>query len=440
MDINNIFDNWKSGGNNYILKADSPNRWVGFEKSIIDKLKKDFSNNFYLIIWGTRSDSDYYCIPYHIVEHLFTDDNMTKGKNTEKGSARWTTTIQNHIFKMHSNIKYSVNIGEFYGVNISQRSNIAEVNINKYTGNNHLLIKILEEELKYLNSISSDKWALSFKNMKEIRIHFAGLIVFTFSKDDIWMSVSPETFPKIDKNIWKWEEVEYKEYVLYKNINIKNGYLKSFEQSYWNNIKNNHFDVINKIAKNNYALDPRTENNHKNDFLFLLNKKYNLKLPYPGYSLQQEYSDIIDRNEEIKQVYDYLDKLDKTEKQSVIATRIGQNRFRKELLLKYDNKCVMCSLENNHLLRASHIKPWSESNDHERLDVANGLLLCSNHDSLFDSGLISFSDSGTILISPALSGNDEEILKLKNIKIEIMEESLEYFAWHRESVFKKLPD
>jgi hypothetical protein len=55
------------------------------------------------------------------------------------------------------------------------------------------------------------------------------------------------------------------------------------------------------------------------------------------------------------------------------------------------------------LLRASHIVPWSECDDAERLDVHNGLLLSALWDAAFDTGLVSFTDDGTVLASLELS-------------------------------------
>jgi len=41
-------------------------------------------------------------------------------------------------------------------------------------------------------------------------------------------------------------------------------------------------------------------------------------------------------------------------------------------------------------LKASHIKAWKDcTSTQERLDSNNGLLLCANHDALFDQYLIS---------------------------------------------------
>jgi 5-methylcytosine-specific restriction protein A len=51
------------------------------------------------------------------------------------------------------------------------------------------------------------------------------------------------------------------------------------------------------------------------------------------------------------------------------------------------------------LLKASHIKPWRDSDNAERLDIYNGLLLIPNLDSAFDKGYISFDDGGKIIIS-----------------------------------------
>lgn len=44
-------------------------------------------------------------------------------------------------------------------------------------------------------------------------------------------------------------------------------------------------------------------------------------------------------------------------------------------------------LEDERFLVASHIKTWSHSNNIDRLDIQNGLLLCPNHDALFDKDI-----------------------------------------------------
>ena len=123
-----------------------------------------------------------------------------------------------------------------------------------------------------------------------------------------------------------------------------------------------------------------------------------------------------------------------TEKEQVIKSRIGHSTF-KEKLLRRECKCAICGVTNKSFLIASHIKPWSKSNNAERLDVNNGLLLCPNHDALFDKGYISFDKDGRIVISSHL---DESTKKFMNInptsKIEMSEEMKKYMKYHFEYI------
>jgi putative restriction endonuclease len=93
----------------------------------------------------------------------------------------------------------------------------------------------------------------------------------------------------------------------------------------------------------------------------------------------------------------------KTETEVTRAARLGQSRFRADLLKRWSSKCALIGLEMPELLRASHIKPWCDSSDRERLDPDNGLLLAVHIDVLFDGGLISFADDGAMLVSTKLS-------------------------------------
>ena len=83
--------------------------------------------------------------------------------------------------------------------------------------------------------------------------------------------------------------------------------------------------------------------------------------------------------------------------------RIGQGQFREGLIHKYGSSCMICGIRNKNLLRASHIKPWAKSNWIEKADVNNGLLLCCNHDALFDRHLFTVKDSGELVFSQTLS-------------------------------------
>lgn len=88
-----------------------------------------------------------------------------------------------------------------------------------------------------------------------------------------------------------------------------------------------------------------------------------------------------------------------TERQILSSARIGQGKFRDDLIKRWDGKCAVSGVTRRELLRASHIKPWSASNNVERLDPNNGLLLSAAYDAAFDAYLISFADDGSIVLA-----------------------------------------
>ncbi|MEC1436621.1 HNH endonuclease [Bacillus spizizenii] len=141
------------------------------------------------------------------------------------------------------------------------------------------------------------------------------------------------------------------------------------------------------------------------------------------------------QEEIIKQIENDLDStitLDKTEKETIIKSRIGQSAFKKALLA-IEKKCRICGVTNERFLVASHIKPWSESNNQERLDVNNGLLLCPNHDALFDKRYISFDKTGKVLIKESLDVTTKVLLNInETMRIKMNERQQNYMKWHRE--------
>ncbi len=67
-----------------------------------------------------------------------------------------------------------------------------------------------------------------------------------------------------------------------------------------------------------------------------------------------------------------------------------------------------------HLV-ASHVQPWRDSSNEQRVDGENGLLLTPTVDHLFDKGFISFEDSGQLMVSPVA---DQRSLKRMGIDTE----------------------
>jgi HNH endonuclease len=101
--------------------------------------------------------------------------------------------------------------------------------------------------------------------------------------------------------------------------------------------------------------------------------------------------------------------LSSTQRKALLDARIGQGQFRKSLIGEWKG-CAVLGCKISQLLRASHIKPWKVSNNRERLDRNNGLLLLASLDAAFECGLISFDDSGGILISSKLAPKDQHSL------------------------------
>ena len=136
-------------------------------------------------------------------------------------------------------------------------------------------------------------------------------------------------------------------------------------------------------------------------------------------------------------VKEYLSLTD-TERETIVKARKGQGPFR-ERLIKYWTSCAVTGCQKHTLLIASHIKPWSKSdNTAERLDLYNGLLLSPNLDACFDSGFISFDDSGKILLSNELNEKDMHDLGInKDMKLSRIEpEHHKYLAYHRQNIFR----
>ena len=136
-------------------------------------------------------------------------------------------------------------------------------------------------------------------------------------------------------------------------------------------------------------------------------------------------------------VAEYLD-LSSTEREAIVKSRIGQGQFR-ESLINYWSACAVTGCKEAKLLRASHIKPWAKSEVSERLSLYNGLLLSPTLDVCFDSGFISFDDSGKIMVSSELDEKDMNALNVhREMKLTNIEsEHKKYLVYHRENIFKK---
>ncbi len=138
----------------------------------------------------------------------------------------------------------------------------------------------------------------------------------------------------------------------------------------------------------------------------------------------------LDRNSKIKE----------TEKTALIRARRGQGIFKQNVMI-LEKACRITKVENHIHLIGSHIKPWRDSNNDERLDGENGLLLTPSIDHLFDQGFISFENNGRVLVSPVadpMSLNRMGVRTEEDINVgDFSSGQKRYLEFHRESVFKQ---
>jgi hypothetical protein len=122
-----------------------------------------------------------------------------------------------------------------------------------------------------------------------------------------------------------------------------------------------------------------------------------------------------------------------TTRKSLVDARLGQGKFRIAVLESWGNCCAVTGSKTRDAIRASHIKPWRESSNGERLDPNNGLPLVASLDALFDAGLISFGSSGSLLVSPKLSSSERKIFAVGGTSLSKKpgEKTAEYLARHR---------
>lgn len=125
-----------------------------------------------------------------------------------------------------------------------------------------------------------------------------------------------------------------------------------------------------------------------------------------------------------------------TERKGLVTSRVGQGAYRKRIIHRWEYKCAVTGFDKLDILIASHILPWSKSNNEERLDVDNGLLLSPTYDALFDKHLITFNSNGKIELSEKIEiqayqkigvTGKESIKKLNSRNLLYLERHNQYF-------------
>jgi 5-methylcytosine-specific restriction enzyme A len=127
-----------------------------------------------------------------------------------------------------------------------------------------------------------------------------------------------------------------------------------------------------------------------------------------------------------------------TERKGLVTSRVGQGAYRKSIINRWEYRCAVTGFDKLDVLIASHIVPWAGSTDDERLDVDNGILLSPTYDALFDRNLITFENSGKIILSDAIEFSAYKKLGVTGTEMikNLSQNNFNYLERHR-VVFEK---
>jgi putative restriction endonuclease len=126
------------------------------------------------------------------------------------------------------------------------------------------------------------------------------------------------------------------------------------------------------------------------------------------------------------------------DKRDLSAARLGAGVFR-ENVERIETGCRVSGILDRRYLRVAHIKPWKESDDSEKVDGHNGLLLSPHIVHLFDRGHIAFADDGTLIISRHLNPYVRKAWGLEHpvASRAFRPEQRAYLNFHRTHVFER---
>lgn len=153
---------------------------------------------------------------------------------------------------------------------------------------------------------------------------------------------------------------------------------------------------------------------------------------------EKEYIDCVLRLRNFKENKDNI-------KLKLIKCRDNQKKFRNDLVKKF-NKCPISKLDEN-ICEAAHIVPFSVSNNNQKYDLYNGILLSANLHKAFDKFYFTIDENTckTVINYNLINKNNIKLEELglhnkENIYIRELdnEKSKYYLKIHNENINLKL--
>jgi predicted HNH restriction endonuclease len=112
--------NYTQGGHNYVLRGNAD--WVAFQKHIVERLIKDFGEQFnFIIYWNEAATTNvgYICVPYSIMKTVMTEEHLSHKKD---GSVCWNFIIKEKALMVHANSKYAIPIEPYLNSTLLKHS------------------------------------------------------------------------------------------------------------------------------------------------------------------------------------------------------------------------------------------------------------------------------------------------------------------------------
>lgn len=128
-----------------------------------------------------------------------------------------------------------------------------------------------------------------------------------------------------------------------------------------------------------------------------------------------------------------------TTRLAIVRARVGQGIFREEVS-RVERHCRLTGVEDGDHLVASHIKPWKDSDNRERLSRFNGLMLTPTPDHLFDKGFISFEDDGRLIYAARVNKQALDKMKIPDEGFDagrFSPDQVQFLRYHRNYILKK---
>lgn len=171
-----------------------------------------------------------------------------------------------------------------------------------------------------------------------------------------------------------------------------------------------HIDAIGPMLPPKYSPIQRNGDGNQGCYLAGISDALgHMLLALLGVEATPAFSSVL-RIQEVENTADVLDDLHEiqantaipeTQRLQLTKARIGQGLFRKQVML-IDPHCRVTGVEDPRLLIASHIKPWRDADNAERISGYNGIMLSPHVDALFDERLITFENDGRMRVHQSL--------------------------------------